>query len=80
MKTLSNEEREKLNQEWKALSEKVKKGEFASPVDVRRMEEITSLLMTDGQSSKVKFKFVKGRGGKMGLNTKGYNHKGKVGL
>lgn len=75
---MKEDEREKLEQEWKALSEKVK-GEFVSPVDVRRMDEITSLLMTDGASSGVKFKFLKGRGGNKGLNTKGYNHKGRVG-
>ncbi len=75
---MNNNEREKLNQEYLELSEKVK-GEFVNPKDIRRMDEITSLLITDGESDKIRFKFLKGRGGKMGMNTKGYNNKGPVG-
>lgn len=76
---MTPEERELLNKEWVELSERVK-GDFVNPKDIRRMDEITSLLMTNGGSSKVKFNFVKGRGGKMGLNTKkGYYNHGPVG-
>lgn len=77
---MNQEERVVLENEWKVLGEKIK-GDFVDPKDVRRMDEITSLLMTNGESSKVKFKFIKGRGGKKGLYTKkGYYDKGPVGL
>ena len=63
--------REALAKEWLELSEKTK-GEFVNPKDVRRMEAITSLLMTEGASEDIKFNFLKGRGGKKGANiTKG---------
>lgn len=75
---MGDAERELLNKELLELAEKVK-GEFVSSKDMRRMDEITSLLMTNGESKDIKFKFVKGRGGKMGMNTKGYNNKGPVG-
>lgn len=71
-------DREKLEQEWKDLQEKVKVSPV-DPKDIRRMDEITSLLMTNGESSTIKFKFLKGRKTTLGMNTKGYNHKGKVG-
>lgn len=77
---MTQEEREKLEREWKELSEKIKTTELIDPKDVRRMGTITSLLMTDGESGNVKFNFLKGRGGKKGLNAKkSYYRKGKVG-
>lgn len=57
---LTSEQRQALEQEWAELQERLK-GEFASPKDLRRKDEITSLLMTDGESSEVKFNFLKGR-------------------
>ena len=72
-------DKELLENEWHELSEKTKNAQFPSPKDMRRLNEITSLLMTDGENANIKFKFVKGRGGKMGMNTKGYNRKGPVG-
>ena len=54
--------------------------EFVNPKDMRRKDEITSLLMTDGENANIKFNFVKGRGGNKGMNvTKPYSRKGKVG-
>lgn len=77
---MTQEERQKLEQEWKELSEKIKTAEFIDPKDVRRIGTITSLLMTDGESANVKFHFLKGRGGNKGLNAKkSYYRKGKVG-
>lgn len=76
---MSDQEREALNSEWLMLQEKLK-GDFVNPKDLKRSEEITSLLMTNGESANVKFNFIKGRGYNKGLNaTKPYNRKGKVG-
>lgn len=73
-------EREKLGHEWRELYQKTKTAEFIDPKDVRRMDSITSLLMTNGESESVKFNFVKGRGYSKGLNAKkSYYRKGKVG-
>ena len=57
---LTAEQRQSLEQELAEVQERLN-GEFASPKDLRRNDEITSLLMTDGESSVVKFNFVKGR-------------------
>ena len=76
---MSTEERQALEAEWKEIVERMK-GEFINPKDMRRKEEITSLLMTDGASKNIQFKFLKGRGYSKGLNAKKpYNRKGKVG-
>ena len=76
---MTHEERTALEQEWQEIQERLK-GEFINPKDIRRKDEITSLLMTDGESKDIKFNFVKGRGGNKGMNaTKPYYRKGKVG-
>ena len=76
---MTQEERMALEQEWADIKERLK-GEFVNPKDMRRNEEITSLLMTDGENANIKFNFVKGRGGNKGMNvTKSYSRKGKVG-
>ena len=76
---MTQEERMALEQEWQEIQERLK-GEFINPKDMRRNDEITSLLMTDGESKDIKFNFVKGHGGNKGMNiTKPYYHKGKVG-
>ena len=68
-----------LEQEWAEINEKLK-GEFVNPKDMRRKDEITSLLMTDGENANIKFNFVKCRGGNKGMNvTNPYSRKGKVG-
>jgi len=68
-----------LEKEWKEINERLK-DEFPNPKDVRRKDEINSLIMTDGESKDVKFKFIRGRGGNIGMNiTKPYYRKGKVG-
>jgi hypothetical protein len=78
---MTQEERTKLEDEWKELNEKLRTSQFPSPKDMRRKEEITSLLMTNGESGKIQFKFVRGRQVTKGLNTKGYHdHGGKTGL
>ena len=75
---MTQEERTALEQEWAEINERLK-GEFVNPKDMRRKDEITSLLMTDGESKDVKFNFVKGRGGNKGMNvTKPYSRKGRV--
>ena len=60
---MDQEAREQLEAEWKELNERIR-GEFPNPKDFRRMDEITSLLMTDGKRSDVKFNFVKGKDSK----------------
>lgn len=60
---MTPEERLKLENEWKEICERLQ-GEFPSPKDQRRKEEITSLLMTDGESDKIKFKLLKGKDSK----------------
>lgn len=77
---LTTEEREKLEQEWKDLNEKLSTAEFPDPKDMRRKDTITSLLMTNGENGAIAFNFVRGRGGNKGMNvTKPYNRKGRVG-
>lgn len=76
---MTQEERMALEQEWVEINERLK-GEFVNPKDLRRKDEITSLLMTDGENANIKFNFIKGRGGNKGMNvTKLYIRKGKVG-
>lgn len=76
---MTQEQRDALEKEWAEITERLK-GQFVNPKDMRRKEEITSLLMTDGENANIKFNFAKGRGGKKGLNiTKSYYRKGKVG-
>lgn len=76
---MTQEERMALEQEWAQINERLK-GEFVNPKDMRRKEEITSLLMTDGENANIKFNFLKGRGGNKGMNvTNPYSRKGKVG-
>ena len=72
-------EKENLEKEYAEIMDRLN-GEFPNPKDMRRKEEITSLLLTDGERSDIKFNFVKGRGYKKGLNaTKPYYRKGKIG-
>lgn len=76
---MTQEERMALEQEWAEINERLKV-EFVNPKDMRRKDEITSLLMTDGENANIKFNFVKGRGGNKGMNvTKPYSRKGRVG-
>ena len=76
---MTQDERLFLEKERQEINERFK-GDFVNPKDVRRKDEITSLLMTDGESKDVKFNFRRGRGGNKGMNnTKPYNRKGKVG-
>lgn len=77
---MTHEERAALEKEWSEITERIADSRFIDPKDMRRKDEITSLLMTDGANSNIKFNFVKGRGGNKGMNVKKpYNRKGKVG-
>ena len=50
------------------------------PKDIRRIDAINSLLMTNGETENLQWKTVKGRGGNKGLNAKKpYYRKGKIG-
>jgi len=77
---MTNDERSALEKEWTEISERLSNSTIPNPKDIRRKDEITSLLMTDGEQSDLQFRFVKGRGGNKGMNaTKKYNRKGPVG-
>ena len=52
--------RDALEQELSELREKLK-GDFVSPKDMRRVEAITSLLLTDGDTDKLILKVGKHR-------------------
>lgn len=43
-------ERSEIIAELEALREKVKKAEFVNPVDIRRIDKLRSLLLSDGKS------------------------------
>lgn len=76
---MTPKERTKLENEWKKLRKRLEEAKFSNPKDMRRKDEITSLLMTDGENANIKFNFLKGRGGKMGMNIKkGYYNHGPV--
>ena len=51
---MSNEERNDLIEEQKALDEKIKNAAFISPKDMRRTQEITSLLLSDGATDEIR--------------------------
>lgn len=69
---------EELNIELMEIEKRLN-GDFINPKDVRRKDEILSLLMTEGTNKNLTFKIVKGRGYKKGLNNKKpYYKKGKI--
>lgn len=53
---MTTEERDLLEKEYLEISLRLKT-EFPSPKDLRRKEEISSLLLTDGKNCHIKFKF-----------------------
>lgn len=55
MKKMTIGERDRLIREKGALEKSIKESEFPSPKDMRRIEEIRSLLLTDGLLGDVKF-------------------------
>lgn len=57
---MNQQERQKLQNEWSEITERLRK-DFPKPKDARRRDEIASLLMTDGLSADVKLKFAKAR-------------------
>jgi hypothetical protein len=58
---MTPEERTQLEKEWSEINEKVRNAEFIDPKWLRRRDEITSLLMTDGERKDIHFKFIKGK-------------------
>lgn len=57
---MTQEERQKLISERIEIEEKLK-GDFINPKDIRRLDAIRSLLLTDGESENVQLKFGKPR-------------------
>lgn len=51
---------EELNKELEEIEKKLR-GEFINPKDIRRKDEIISLLLTNGESSDIRFKVTKGK-------------------
>jgi hypothetical protein len=49
-------ERQNLLNEQSKLEKKVKNSDFIDPKDYRRLNEIISLLLTDGKSEDINFK------------------------
>lgn len=77
---MNEEQRELLITERDEIRLKNENSRFADPKDIRRIDAINSLLMTDGETENLQWKTVKGRGGNKGLNAKKpYYRKGKVG-
>jgi len=64
--------REDLEKEWRELKEKCK-GDFINPKDMRRLEQVTSLLMTNGDCDNIQFKSRRGNG--IGKGTHNLQHK-----
>lgn len=78
---MTQEEREALEKEYSNLKERHEDQTFIDPKEIRRLKEITSLLMTNGENADINFKFVKGRKVSVGMNfQKPYNKGGgKIG-
>lgn len=47
---MTEEQRKQLSEEYAALIEKINNAAFIRPKDIRRKEQILSLLMTDGDN------------------------------
>lgn len=58
---MTPEERQSLMDEQKALDEKMRTAAFISPKDMRRSQDITSLLFSDGDTTEIRFKAGKPR-------------------
>lgn len=52
--------KEELEKELEEIEKRLK-CDFINPKDVRRKDEIISLLLTNGESSHIKFKITKGK-------------------
>jgi len=52
--------REELIKERDTIEDRNKKADFPNPKDIRRIAEINSLLLTDGESSNICFSYSKG--------------------
>jgi hypothetical protein len=78
---MSKQERQDLITELNEIRLKNENSRFISPEDIRRIDAINSLLMTDGETDKLQWKTTKGRGYRQGLNFKKpyYRKGGKVG-
>ena len=81
-KNMTQQEREELINEKRVITQRLQNARFASPADFRRIDIITSLLLTDGESECVRIVQVRkgSRSGTKGLNNKKqYSRKGPVG-
>lgn len=51
---MTTEEREALISESNGLRIKMKEAQFISPIDMRRVNEITSLLISSGETTEIR--------------------------
>lgn len=58
---MTAEERQALIDEQNAITEQNRVSPFVSPKSIRRLNEITSLLLTDGATDGMRFEFGKPR-------------------
>ena len=58
---MTNKERKKLESEREKIDKRMK-GSFVDPQDYRRLQEIDSLLMSDGRTTEIRLKV---KGGKL---------------
>ncbi len=79
---MTEQERQDLITERDQISLRMDNARFIDPKDMRRVDAITSLLLTDGATDDLKITTVRkgSRAGTKGLNSaKPYYRKGKVG-
>jgi len=53
---MKKEERDALIEEQTLLDEKISNADFISPKDMRRTQEITSLLLSDGETDSIRLR------------------------
>ncbi len=61
---MTQEEKNALIAEQEEISKRMKESPFISPRDMRRVNEITSLLLSDGQTDEIRLKAGKPRSSK----------------
>ena len=79
---MTKQERQDLITERDQIRLRMDNARFIDPKDMRRVDAITSLLLTDGETEELKITTERkgSRAGTKGLNsTKPYYRKGKVG-
>ncbi|BDS12762.1 hypothetical protein [Aureispira anguillae] len=77
---MNKEKRQALLEEWQTLKDQLKDSRFIDPSVIRRLDEIHSLLITEGKSAGVRWEFKRGDYYRKGLKiNQPYNRKGEVG-